>query len=324
MAFTLLHSNQIANIVIKDHVIRYVGAKQTNPLTIRNFRERYLPKGIIHEGKIIGRDTLQLILEECVTDWGIKKKEVRFVIPDSFVVIRKTSIPIEIKDDEILGYLYLELGGSIHLPFDEPVIDFIKLGEEDNKKVVLMFAAPQEIAQDYATLLEEVALRPIAADISPLCMYRLFYFYEKVDAVDHTMLLQFDLQTVNLSIFNQHLPVFMRHLPIDSTIDDWDIRQNPENTSAEIQWVNPNQAIEMIIDEIMKEIEHVLNFYRFNIRQGNEQVTNILMSGDHPYLHVLMSTLFERFEIPVQILETQVELPVQYYLPLGLALKEVQ
>src|SRR5690606_19109049 len=112
------------NIIIKDHVIRYVGIKDSNPLVVQRFRERYLPKGIVIEGKIQDRETLTLILEECVADWGIKNKEVRFIIPDSFVVIRKTAIPADVEEDEISGFLYLELGASIHLPFEDPVIDY--------------------------------------------------------------------------------------------------------------------------------------------------------------------------------------------------------
>ncbi|MCH1626582.1 type IV pilus biogenesis protein PilM [Fredinandcohnia quinoae] len=322
MAFSLFFSNQIANIIIKDHVIRYVGGKKNSPLTVRNFRERYIPKGIINEGKIMDRDTLHLILDECVSEWEIKKREVRFVIPDPFVVIRKAAIPIDIKDNEIIGYLLLELGSSIHLPFDEPVIDFKKISEGDRNKDVLMFATPREISQDYASLFKEVSLRPIAADISPLCMYRLFHSYNKTKIDNHSLLVQFDMQSVNLSIFHEHLPIFMRHIALDSTIADWEIRQNPEQTIAEINWINHNKSVEIIIEEIVREIEHLINFYRFNIRQGNEQVTDILMSGDHPYLSNLISAIIDRFELPIKTIDTLEKLPVHFLLPLGLALKE--
>ncbi|MFS0861729.1 type IV pilus biogenesis protein PilM [Fredinandcohnia sp. 179-A 10B2 NHS] len=324
MALTLFSSKHIANIIIKDHVIRYVGVKDSNPLTVQKFRERYLPKGIIQEGKIIERETLQLILQECVAEWGIKNREVRFVIPDSFVVIRKTSIPIEVKDDEIMGYLYLELGSTIHLPFDEPVMDFKKLSEQEDKKEVLLIAAPEEIAQDYSSLLEKVTLRPIAADISPLCLYRLFDFCDKTMEEDHSLLIQFDLQSVNLSIFHEHIPLFMRHITLDTSVDDWDIRQNRTNTVAELIWSNRHYEIDVVVDDILKEIEHVLDFYRFTISQGKEQVSNILISGDHPQLHVLVSMLLERYELPIVTIDTLDKLPINYYLPLGLALKEVQ
>ena len=323
MAFELFSSNQIANIVIKDHVIRYIGVKQSSPLIVQKYRERYLPPGLIDEGKIVERETLKLILEECVNDWGIKKRQVRFIIPDSFVVIRKTSIPIDIKDDEIVGFLYSELGSTIHLPFDEPVLDIKKLSETDEKKEVLMFAAPEDVALDYSSLLEEVSLKPIAADISPLCMYRLFDYSDKTNEENHSLLIQFDLQTVNLCIFNKHVPIFMRHLNIDSTTDDWDIQYNRSGSFAEIKWISEHRSIETVLGEIYKEIEHVLNFYHFSILQGKQQVTDILFSGDHPHLKEVYATVVDRYDVPVSIIDNVDTLPSNYYLPLGLALKEV-
>ncbi|MEH7379781.1 pilus assembly protein PilM [Bacillus sp. JJ1533] len=323
MAFSLFPSSKIANIIIKDHAIRYVGVKRSNPITVHKFREKYLPPGIIQDGKILERDTLHLILEECVTDWGIKNSQVQFIIPDPFVVIRKISIPNEVKDDEIVGYIYLELGATIHLPFDEPVIDFKVLSEDEKKKEVLIFAAPEDIAFEYSSLLEDVSLKPIAADITPLCMYRLFHFCQKTNEAEHTLLLQFDLQSANLSIFHQDIPLFMRHLTLDTSIDDWDIQQNSSHTLASIKWNSHRSKLEVLIDEIMKEIEHVMNFYSFNMAHGKEQISRILVSGDHPNLSDISSALIERYEIQVYHIDTFDKLPSHYFLPLGLALKEV-
>ncbi|MCA1031925.1 pilus assembly protein PilM [Bacillus timonensis] len=320
----LTNSKKIANIIIKDHVIRYVGSSHSSSVTIQKYRERYLPTGIIEEGKILDRDSLRLIMEECVEDWDIKKKPVRFVIPDASVFIRKTSIPKDVNDDEIMGYLYLELGSTIHLPFEDPVIDFQKLTEDDTKKEVLMFAAPEEVALSYATLLEEASLNPIAADISPLCMYRLFEYSDKVNANHHSMLIQFDLQAVNLSIFHNHIPVFMRDIALETSIDDWDISPNRTGTLAEINWVNTQNNIEPVIEDLLKEIEHVLNFYHFSIRQGKDQIDTILFGGDHPYSNYIISKLTERYEMPVITLAELNDIPSSYFLPLGLALKEVQ
>ncbi|MFS0822532.1 type IV pilus biogenesis protein PilM [Bacillus sp. 1P02SD] len=323
MALTLFSPSKIANIIIKDHAIRYVGVKRSNPITVHKFREKYLPPGIIQDGRILERDTLLLILEECVTEWGIKNTQVQFVIPDPFVVIRKISIPSEVKDDEILGYIYLEMGTTIHLPFDEPVLDFKVLSEEEKIKEVLIFAAPEEVALEYSSILEDASLKPIAADITPLCMYRLFHFCQKTNEEEHILLLQFDLQSANLSIFHQDIPLFMRHLNLDTSIEDWDIRENSSHTLADIKWNSHRSKLEVLIDEIMKEIEHVMNFYSFNMTQGKERITKILVSGDHPNLPDISSTLIERYEIPVHKIDTFDKLPSQYFLPLGLALKEV-
>ncbi|MEH7236192.1 type IV pilus biogenesis protein PilM [Bacillus sp. JJ1562] len=323
MAFSLFSSSKIANIILKDHAIRYVGVKRSNPITVQKFREKYLPPGIIQDGRIMERDTLHLILEECVTDWGIKNTQVQFVIPDPFVVIRRISIPIEVKDDEIIGYIYLELGATIHLPFDEPVLDFKVLSEDEKKKEVLIFAAPEDVAFEYSSILEDVSLKPIAADISPLCMYRLFHFCQKTNEEEHSLLLQFDLQSANLSIFHQDIPLFMRHLTLETSINDWDIQQNSTNTLADITWNSHRSKLEVLIDEMIKEIEHVMNFYSFNMTQGKERITKILVSGDHPNLPDISSTLMDRYEIPVNNIDKFDKLPSHYFLPLGLALKEV-
>ncbi|MEH7384764.1 pilus assembly protein PilM [Bacillus sp. JJ1521] len=323
MAFSLFSSSKIANIIIKDHVIRYVGVKRSNPITVQKFREKYLPPGIIQDGRIMERDTLHLILEECVTDWGIKNTQVQFVIPDPFVVIRKISIPNEVKDDEILGYVYLELGATIHLPFDDPVLDFKILSEDEKLKEVLIFAAPEDIAFEYSSLLEDVSLKPIAADISPLCMYRLFHFCQKTNEEDHSLLLRLDLPSANLSIFHQDIPLFMRYLTLDTSIEDWDIQQNSSNTMADIRWNGHASKFEHLNDGIIKEIEHVMNFYSFNMTQGKERISKILVSGDHPNLPDISSTLIERYEIPVSHIDKFDKLPSQFFLPLGLALKEV-
>ena len=82
MGFRLtLGKKKIINMTIKDHVVRFVELKQTHPPVISRFGERYLPKGIIHDGRIQDLETFETILEECVDDWKIAKRDVRFIVP---------------------------------------------------------------------------------------------------------------------------------------------------------------------------------------------------------------------------------------------------
>ena len=68
MLFSFHH--KIGNIVIKDHVIRYVELKQRNPLILGKYEERLIPKGIVVDGVIKNADNLSMILEQCVSEWG--------------------------------------------------------------------------------------------------------------------------------------------------------------------------------------------------------------------------------------------------------------
>ena len=50
--------NKIGNIVIKDHVIRYVELKQKQPLVLHTCEEWPLPEGIVRDGKIVNEEQL--------------------------------------------------------------------------------------------------------------------------------------------------------------------------------------------------------------------------------------------------------------------------
>ncbi|WP_191555900.1 type IV pilus biogenesis protein PilM [Metabacillus idriensis] len=315
-------SKKTGNFTIKDDAIRYGELKQAEPLIMGMCEERVLPEGLVRGGVIQDFDTLSLILDECVREWGIKGRKVRFTVPDSHVVIRKVTVPADLIDDEIRGHLYVEIGSSIHLPFDEAVFDYIVTGRTEKELHLLLFASSEELVRSYSDLFESAGLKPDAADISPLCQYR-FYLNQKTK-VDHSssvMLIQYDLSGVNLSIFQQEQPVFMRNIEVEKNI------RESEKMSGSIT----QDDFRLQVNEIIKEIDHVLNFYRFSLNQGNDEVSSFILTGDHPLLQEAERLLIERYDYPVDSLKnTQAEnsnkspLPASFYLNAGLALKEVR
>ncbi|WNS74463.1 pilus assembly protein PilM [Bacillus sp. DTU_2020_1000418_1_SI_GHA_SEK_038] len=325
MALSLFsRKNRIINIVINDYSIRFVELKQSNPLSVHRWGERFIPFGIVRDGKIIDHDTLETILEECITDWKIQKRSVRFIVPDSFVIIRKANIPVDVKDDEINGYLYLELGTSIHLPFDEPVFDTYIVNKNKDNKEVLIFAAQEENILDYSSLFTNIKLAPVAADISPLSLYRLYDRLGMPAKDERLLMIHFDLNMVNLCIFENQLPLFMHHLMIDFDEDQWTYRTSKIGMQ-EIEFNGELEELSFQLEDIYKEISKFMDFYRYSINQGKQHVSKILLNGDHPYLDLIEKEIQTRFEIPHQIihLATEDNLPRSHYLTLGLALKEV-
>jgi type IV pilus assembly protein PilM len=302
--------HKVANLVIKDHIIRYVETKANDPLSVHKWGERQLAKGIIHDGKIMDHETLEMILEECVDEWKIKKRRVRFIVPDSFVIIRRLPLPADLEEDEIRGYLFMELGTTIPLPFDNPVFDYVIFEKTQEATTVLLFAAPEDLVLSYARLLEEAKLRPIAADVSPLCAYRLFYIADQAKKDDHILLIQFDQSSVNVSAFHQHKPVFMRHLLLEQ-YEDINIEKGRQ------RFVDP-------FEDIYKEMERMMRFYSFSIHQGKQQITRVFLMGDHPRLSHVYQSLQERLDVPVELLSVAMAstMDVRYHLAWGLALKE--
>src|SRR5690606_4007306 len=118
-------------------------------LEIMQMDEQSLTPGIIKDGKIVDDVMLKMVLEQCVDKWDIKRREVRFLIPDPFIIVRQMKVPADIQEDELNGYLFLETGTSIHLPFEDPVIDSVILRKVEREQEILLVAAPREIVDSY-------------------------------------------------------------------------------------------------------------------------------------------------------------------------------
>ncbi|MGD6899082.1 type IV pilus biogenesis protein PilM [Bacillus infantis] len=317
--------NRVINITVKDHVVRMAELKNNKEPQVLRSEERYLPNGIIREGKIQDSETLTAILEECISEWKIKGKEIAFLVPDPVIIIRKLSIPQDVSAEEIKGYLYMELGTSIHLPFEDPVFDYTILETaESGTKEILLFAAPEEVVHEYVSVFEEARLKPVLADISCLALYRLYYELDLLDSEENLMMVQVDIQQVNVSIFENHKPVFMRHLLMDIDSGKWELE--PGN---QLTYLGDKEEIISPLEDIYKELDRVMSFYRYSLHQGNRQITRVLVDGDHPWLGKLHEELNSRLDAPVVLLADPAELGEkpsflpQFNLNVGLGLKEV-
>ncbi|WP_175428375.1 type IV pilus biogenesis protein PilM [Bacillus solimangrovi] len=326
MVLRMIKNKNPVSIVMKDHVIRCVSTKlSANKLTIKQYGERYIPSGIIREGRIVDRDTLIMILEECVEEWNIKKQYVSFVVPDTYIIMRKISVDGDLEGEEIRGELFLEIGSTIHLPFENPVFDFHIIEHEEDKTNLLLFAAPLNIVEEYIDVFEEVHLNPLAADISSLAIYRLYHSLMQVDGSEHTLSLQFSLENIGVSIFNDHMPVFMRQISVALEELRWEVSDN------ELVWKGEPEVLMSQLEDAFMEIEKVINFYQYSVNHGKEQITRILLTGDHPLYENIIARLEKQFEMPIDVINPELILtdngdPIEpkYFLPFGLALKEVR
>jgi type IV pilus assembly protein PilM len=330
MDISLFSNNKrVINLIISDHSIRYLELKNSTLQSVQRWGEHFLPDGIIREGKIIDRVTLSMILEECLGHWKIKRRMVKFLIPDPLVIIRKIKVPKDIEDDEIKGYLYLELGTSIHLPFEEPVFDIFILSRDVDSTEILLFAAPEQQVMEYANLLSDLRLKPVAAEISPLAIYRLYHHLDLAKSEESLMIVQFDIDRVNISMFENQAPIFMHYLPLEFNHLIWDIKRNSSD-QHEFKFIGDSEELANTFEEYFKEISKLMDFYRYSIHQGSKNISKILLNGDHPLIEIVYSELESRFEVPVQTISSKelsmgktAKISMSHYLALGLALKEV-
>ncbi|MBS2969886.1 pilus assembly protein PilM [Metabacillus sp. KIGAM252] len=321
-----------ANLLFTDYSIQFLELKSADPLMISDFGEHFLPEGIIVNGRIQDYDKLSLILDECIQEWSLKRKKIRFVVPDSFIVVKKVEVPDDILEDEIKGYLYLELGNSIHLPFEDPIFDIHVIRRTENSRDVYLFAAPESIVQDYSQFLDQHKLPPAAADVSPLCLFRLRQRLQKT-GMESSLLVQANMKSVTFSIFEQDELMMMRSLPVEVRIKDWDcqyLAADGDYFTLTHKSQSPEEVLS-IYDDSLREIERVMNFYQFTLNEGNRKIEKVYIAGDHPMLKDLTEKIAAAASVPVSHILTEKvytqendALPGKFDVLLGLALKEVQ
>lgn len=305
---------RVATVTIEEDAIRMVEVKSTSPLHVICAEERSLPSGIITDGKIVDAETLVSILGEVVEEWKLSRKSVRFLAPDEYVIIRKLSYPPDVRPDELKGHFFIEIGSTLYLPFEDPVFDVVPYSASTESKEAILIASKESILNTYEDVFEDVKMKPVVADIGPLALYRLAYSQHEFTGEEHILLLDVKNDNYTVSIFHQHFPLFMRPVEVAEP--------------NEANYFSGTQTTKMEL--LISEIEKLINFYRYNMNQGNKGITHILLNGELDGWEDLLQKLESRFDVKTStvILETIYledgkAIPVRFNRALGLALKEV-
>ncbi|CQR48013.1 Competence protein A [Paraliobacillus sp. PM-2] len=295
------------NLSLTDSVIRYFfqNKKQCD------YGEIELEPGIVEDGKIIDRMSLIGVLKGLVNKKKWKNKEIAFCVPDAFVTLREELVPKQLNKEEVKKYILLELGNTIRLPFDRPVIDYTIIGEEADKNKILLIAYPQERLDSYKDVFEQANLKLVLADLSFLSVYRLCAQRDLIRPEAHLLNIQWRKSDLVLTVFHNHQPIFNRHVyhAASSKLDTVDNKEFDR------------QTLQNLIDEQLITIERFMDFYQYSIMNNEAQITDILLSGDFLFDDLLKELLQSRFNLSVYTPYLPEELPLAYAELYGLTLR---
>lgn len=323
--FSFGSSKRVANIVIDDYVLRMVENNGKDLTSIKIVKEEALPPQVIEQGKLINELAFYDFMKDLVQKWGIKRRRVRFYAPQALVIMREIDIPKDVSRKEIKQYITMEIGHSIHFPFKNPVFDLYDIAKNNDTTQVTVLAAPEEEMIKYTEIFADVNLQPVALDVQSLGIYR--YFYNQLDnkrTDDAFMLIELNLTSMNISIFNKHRLEFLRYQPFNISIQD--LEATKQDRSLQWTYVGDPTILQGQIDDQINEIDRLRNFYQFSIHQGDQSVNRLLLCGDYPNLEHIQAQLESRYRsLSVERLNVQAltnEALTNDFIPaLGLALK---
>ncbi len=256
-------------LAIEHSGIRYIKLKNNKPGQIE--RKGYLPlrPGMIVENQIADVEDFRGELGEWIRQEGLKGHSVSLSIPPSQIIIRKLSIP-STNSKQVEQLVGLEVETSLHLPFENPVFDYLEIGKDEESTQLLVFAAPRRLIEIYTEILEDCGLKVRTVEISATALARLFTIDDR-ESFSETMLVHLDRNLLDLYLFHNGHPVFLRAMDLN---DRFQSRAAEANTVERPDILSPEQLV-----EITAEISRMLSFYQYSLYEGANRISDIVVTG---------------------------------------------
>ncbi|GLB58378.1 type IV pilus biogenesis protein PilM [Cytobacillus sp. NCCP-133] len=208
---------------------------------------------IVSGGRISQTETISSELANALRK-GVLSKNIHIAIPTQNILVRKiVSLP-DVEKEELGKLLEFQIGESIHLPFEEPVYDFVKIGSimpnairnlneelsldelakgiEENlegpKSEVILFAASKTLAADLAEVCISAGLKPLSAEVRALALQRLLLYVHPMWLKETEMILDVAEDSIEIHIFKENKIIFSRMMSINQNVYSF----NQENTPS--------------------------------------------------------------------------------------------
>lgn len=262
--------------------------------------EAVLPEGLVVEEVV--QDEMQFydLLNELVKSWGIAKDDLYFLVPDHAVLMRVFKYPEDLPAERLKGYVEMEIGASIHLPFESPLIDVDTKGMKEGEAV--LFAVPSEDILTLMGIYEDVRLEPTHLGIRALANLRFLAETNYLEKDRTYLIVDWSVLSASMSIYSNGKVDFLRYQSIEVPKDAWVYKGDEAHGYRYIYEGDYDVYHRLLIDQSY-EIERILNFYRFSLHKGEKSVDEIVMMGEHPEIASIVEQIQNVIDHPVTVID---------------------
>ncbi|MCP1144180.1 type IV pilus biogenesis protein PilM [Lysinibacillus endophyticus] len=313
------------SIELRDYIIRALVVKGPDFEHSQLF-EIPLKNGTIVESIIEDEMALFDIFKKYTSKWGGKKQNVRLFVPDTSVLLKTFEHPEDVDSDKLLEYVQMELGESIRVPFEDPLVDVYDHVPHDGQAVI--FAAPSDEISKLTSLFLDIKMEPEVADIRSLCNLRILDKIGYLDEERTYLVADWSINELSICIYSLGQVEFLRFQTIETDLHKW---ASTVESEQEVQFSlqgDPQSYLMQVMDEVL-ELDRMMNFFRYSLHKGEKGVDEIIVMGDNPFLEQITETLNNNLVVPSKMVTDEV---IAKHFPnfkgkhaalLGLALKEV-
>lgn len=265
--------------------------------------QRIIEDGWIDKSEIIQDEQLVRALTSVIKQYKLAGLKTYVSFSSHELLLRSTKLPLSVPIEELKGSLYMALGESLQLPFQDPIIEIVGTEEVDGEREVRALAVPEEGVNKMVDLLKRSKLRPVVMDVPFLNLYRLFQEQFHLTEEQNILLIHGELDGVQLSMFHNHVPVYVRTFTLAPPTE-----YTAFESRTGYQYIEVSKE-DVVFTEHMnmmkKEIERLQSFYQFNLQQGKQKIDTICLAGDHPHLVELKESYADSEDINAFLLHEQ-------------------
>lgn len=256
--------------------------------------EAAVPPGYVEDDHIKDEIGYFTWMKEQINSWGIKRDQVRYFVPDSSVMMKAIEHPEDVETEGLKGYVQMELGRSIQLPFENPLLDVYDPIPGDQKAT--LFAAPAEEVMRFANILDDAGLDPTIADLRALSSIRYFTKRDYFKSDKSYLLVEWLMTGVVVTIYRGGEVEFLRFQPFEK--ENGVYRSYTEGDDIAFRLDGDLESYRFQLAEQVTELERMMTFYRFSIHKGDIAVEEIISFGESPELDYIDGLLRENLSFP--------------------------
>lgn len=286
-------------IELLDYVMRVLIVRKGVSIGQAQLVEFPIPSGYIEELTIIDELSLFEFLKQSFSTLDIKGYETRIFVPDSSVLMKSFEHTDKVKTlSDLQEHVQMEIGHSIHLPFQDPLLAIYDYQPGDGK--AMLFAAPNEEVSKWVNLLEDSHLEPEIADVRALANLRVLEALSLINEESTFLVASWSINAISICIYSEGQFQFLRYQTIETNLTDWTIDSN-----GQLIYSGEDEEYRMRITDQVLELERIMNFFRFSLHKGAKNIDELVLLGDNPLLEEIGALLRDNLMLPVTIADEQ-------------------
>lgn len=257
-----------------------------------------LPRETITDGLISNKDALILVMQEALSRLAPVPREAVVTFNSNSIIIREFEVPAG-DPKELEAMIKNEIFQYFGM-LDTDLVEYRNIGETETngiKKVKVRAAVMnRELARSYYDLLNDLKLKPLALDIHPNVIFKLFMEKASVnrDSGDNFLLMDIGYSGTMIYLFSQGSLSFFRFVSFGGRAIDRLLatvltlpEEQAERKKLELlgqekdgESLENNEGVALvspIYGELLEELRKVLQF--FFSRSGTKEMNQIYLMG---------------------------------------------